>query len=233
MLLAVGCRKKQATASDFNPQFAPTLASGSTGDVMNKFAGKFGVPVYPGASPDTAHFNPGNSDNRTFLTYSTVDSAAKVTQFYTSSLGLQPVSSGNVTELQGTTPAGAQVTINVGRDLQSGRTTFTVLAIMHVTQAPAVPTPAPTAVATTAPVQPAPANTLNNGDSNGQSWNMDTSSMPQNSQNSSDNSQNQVPPDQNYSSGTNGDNGQQSQDQTTGDTGNDQQSQNNGPPGGG
>lgn len=237
LLVSAGCHKKAAVSEEFHPQFTATLASGSTGDVMNKFAAQFGVPIYPGATPDTSHFSPGSNGSRTFLTYTTGDSADKVTQFYTSSLGLQPVTSANVTVLQGSTPAGAQVTINIGKDLQSARTTFTVLAVMHAMQAAPPPTTTTTTVAAATP-PPAPANTLNTGnDSNAPTWNMDTSNMPQNSNNTSDNSQNQVPPDQ--SGNSNVDNGQQGQDsdqqgQTSGDnSGNDQQSQDNGPPGGG
>lgn len=233
MVLLAGCHRNSSDSAEFHPKFTSTLAAGSTGDVMNKNAQQYGVPLYPGAMPDTTKYTAVNTTGRTFLTYTTSDSMDKVSQFYASSLNVQPVTSGNVTALQGTTGTGATVTINVGRNLQSGKTIFTVLAVMRTT--PVQTMQAPATVATTAPVTtPAPTATppaKSAPDTTSPNWT--GGGAGQTSGDNSDNSQNTIPYGQPDNS--NGNNNPQGQDQgqTSGDSGNgnNQQSQDSGPPG--
>lgn len=234
MVLLAGCHRNSSDSGDFHPKFTSALAAGSTGDVMNKSAQQYGVPLYPGAMPDTTKYTAANTTGRAFLTYTTPDSMDRVTQFYASSLNVQPVTSGNVTALQGTTNAGAMVTINVGRNLQSGKTIFTVLAVMRST--PVQTIQAPTTVATTAPATtPTPTATPppnNAPDTTSPNWT--GGGAGQTSGDNSDNSQNTIPYGQpDNSNGNNSDQQGQTQGQTSGDNGNnDQPSPDNGPPGG-
>ncbi len=235
LLLLAGCHRKSSDSADFHPKFTSTLAAGSTGDVMNKSAQQYGVPIYPGAMPDTTKYTAANTTGRTFLTYTTPDSMDRVTQFYASSLNVQPVTSSNVTAIQGTTSAGAMVTVSVGRNLQSGKTIFTVLAVMRST--PVQTMQAPTAVATTGPattrIPVATPPAKNAPDTSSPSWT--GGGAGQTSGDNSDNSQNTIPYGQpNNAGGNNNDPQGQGQAQTGGDNGNgnDQPSQDSGPPGG-
>src|SRR5689334_12806011 len=87
LMAAAGCHKKAEPAQSEDPQFSPTLASGSAGDTMQHLAQQYGIPIYPNSVPDTAHFNGAeNTQTRLYLAYSTTDSVDKVVEFYKAGL---------------------------------------------------------------------------------------------------------------------------------------------------
>src|SRR5690349_9655 len=103
LLAAAGCHKKVAVVEDAGPQLTGNvLAAGSTGDTMSQLATQNNIPIYPGAVPDTAHFNTSaNSGSRIYLAYSTPDPPDRVVNFYKGQMGLSPSTSGAVTLLTG------------------------------------------------------------------------------------------------------------------------------------
>jgi len=125
---------------------------------MAKLAVQYQIPIYPGAQPDTSHFNAAaSSSGRVYLAYTTPDSTDKVVSFYRSNLQVSMSTSGAVTILSGQTTSGAAVAINVGQKMDGSGTSFSFVITPQTAPGYTNPTPvATTAPATTQPMQPAP-----------------------------------------------------------------------------
>lgn len=152
LVVLAGCRKHGEPVAA-TPQFTSSAASGMASQQMAQAAAQFGVQIYPGAEPDTAHFTPvasGQAATRTYLAYVTLDPMDRVVSFY-KTLGLSDSVISGTTQLRGMSATGAMLTINVGRDLSS-KTRFTITAIMP-------PTAPATQVAANGPAEPRPSNT--------------------------------------------------------------------------
>jgi len=129
LLAATGCHKKAVVAADPGPVFSDTvLAQGSTGDNMSHLAEKYGIPLYPGAMPDSSHFNAAAGNNsRVYLAYTTPDTTDKVVNFYKSNLNMGSNTAGAVTVLSGSAHDGSPVTINVGQKMDGSGTSFSII----------------------------------------------------------------------------------------------------------
>ena len=134
LLTAIGCRHKQV-AVEATPQFTPAKSDRqATADLMMNTAAQFGVPIYPGSTPDTGHFSvpaAGQPTNRAYLMYASADPMEKVIEYYKTALNMLATQFGSTTQLKGTSSSGAEITINVGRDMQNSQTNFTITAFMR------------------------------------------------------------------------------------------------------
>src|SRR5689334_25157085 len=103
LLAVAGCHKNPPTTTDTEIHFTPsTLASGSAGADMAKLATQYEIPLYPGATPDTSHFNASSAaSGRAYLAYTTQDATDRVVSFYKSNMQLGVSTSGAVTLLNG------------------------------------------------------------------------------------------------------------------------------------
>ncbi|MEA2552256.1 MAG: hypothetical protein QOJ65_432 [Fimbriimonadaceae bacterium] len=162
----------------FEPHFTQASAPGSPSEVMGRYAQQFGVPIYPGASPDTSHFAaPPQETSRIYLVYVSSDPIEKVLEFYKRSMTMQVFQYGTATQLKGTSSTGADVTINVGPSVQRSGTNFTITAVALpatriASASPAMPPP--TVAPRTYQTPPATATR----DDNGQTWDYSTNRMP-------------------------------------------------------
>ena len=162
LLVIAGCHKKPPASSDTDIHFTPsTLASGSAGDDMAKLATQYEIPVYPGAVPDTSHFNASSAaTGRAYLAYTTPDATDRVVTFYKSNMQLGVSTSGAVTLLNGQTHNGSQISITVGQKMDGSGTSFSIVVspqapIAYNTSAPAMTAPQ-TAQPAQRPVTPPP-----------------------------------------------------------------------------
>lgn len=134
LLALPGCRKKAVVVE--TPQAVVTEGSSVLESQMSTVATKFGVPIYPGAKPDSK-FSMMPASNapaeRAYLMYVTTDPVEKVLAFYKSQMSLQEQMVGAVAQLKGMTPTGAALTINIARDLTNARTSFTITANAQAT----------------------------------------------------------------------------------------------------
>lgn len=91
---------------------------------------RLGLPEYPGADEKgNASAKDANGDERNNAQYETTDPPAKVAEFYQKSLGFKPNTKGNVTQLVGRTPVGADVLIFIEPD--GGSTKIRVKGIRY------------------------------------------------------------------------------------------------------
>lgn len=140
-LTMAGCHRKTAADASPNPHFDTGGAPGSAADVMAHTAARFGVPVYPNSVADTSHFsladNVSQTNPRAYLMYMTPDTVDQVVDFYKTRLNMEATDYQGTKQLKGNTSAGAQVTINVGRDNAGNQTRFVVMAFMPQSGSPA------------------------------------------------------------------------------------------------
>lgn len=159
ILSASGCHRKAPVGATTRIQMGQTNAPGSAADVMSHTAARFGVPLYPNSSADTAHFsmadNVSQTNPRAYLMYMTPDTVDQVVEFYRTKLTMDVSDFQGAKQLKGFAPTGAQVTINVGRDNSSNVTRFVIMAFLPATGARTFNTVATTAPAVAAPT-PAP-----------------------------------------------------------------------------
>lgn len=147
-LLAVAGCHKHATPVASTPKFEPSPTVGMAAQDMAKTASQFGIQVYPGAEPDTAHYSAvatASDSPRAYLAYVSLDPLDKIVSYY-KALGFSESVLSGTTQLTGISTTGAALTINVGKDL-TAKTRFTITAIMQ-------PTAPATQVAANTPVAP-------------------------------------------------------------------------------